>query len=182
MNRRRHRGGGVAIYLKKNLHFTQTKTNLFKEKEIELTSCVIHSGNSNLLIACVYMGFTNQWESVSDLKIHLSALAREHKCKGMVLVGDLNINLIDHSTSTLVNHLLTDMASINLRPIITSPTRITETNGQTTATLIDNIFTNLQISQVMNQFIGITDLSDHLACHMDVCIGKNSKLIPNHKK
>ena len=71
-------------------------------------------------------------------------------------MGDFNINLLNEDVHTLTNDFINIMSSYSLYPSITKPTRITPTS----ATLIDNIFTNLNSYQTSG--IIVADVSDHL--------------------
>ena len=73
-----------------------------------------------------------------------------------LLTGDFNINLLDYDTCVAAQGFLDMIFSHSFLPLIDKPTRITKTS----ATLIDNIFTNilpLPKSQIL-----ISDISDHL--------------------
>ena len=68
----------------------------------------------------------------------------------------VNINLLNEDVHTLTNDFINIMSSYSLYPSITKPTRITPTS----ATLIDNIFTNSNSNQTSG--IIVADVSDHL--------------------
>ena len=71
-------------------------------------------------------------------------------------MGDFNINILNsqsHQSMLMINPFLTN----RMFALISKPTRIT----CSTATLIDNIFTN-NLEQSMSSGILYTDLSDHL--------------------
>ena len=68
-------------------------------------------------------------------------------------MGDFNINQSHQPSNEFINL----MVSNSLYPLISKPTRLTST----TATLIDNIFTN-NLEHCMNSGIFYSDLSDHL--------------------
>ena len=72
--------------------------------------------------------------------------------------GDYNIDLLKHSSHIQTKRFLDIMYSNSLAPMICKPTRETET----TATLIDNVFTdNYNITDQFLQGILTTDISDH---------------------
>ena len=73
-------------------------------------------------------------------------------------MGDYNINLINYENHTLTSDFVDLLHSHSFISLINRPTRITST----TATLIDNIFTNS--TNIENSFQGllVTDVSDHL--------------------
>ena len=72
-------------------------------------------------------------------------------------MGDFNINIFDSRSHQSTNECINLMSSNSMFPLISEPTCITSS----TATLIDNIFTN-DLEQSMSSGIPYTDLSDHL--------------------
>ena len=76
-------------------------------------------------------------------------------------MGDLNINLLKikkYDCCNFANHFFNQLSSSGYMPLITKPTRITKS----TATLIDNIFTNNLSRTEHSSGIIINDISDHL--------------------
>ena len=73
---------------------------------------------------------------------------------------DYNIDLLKHENHLQTGEFLNNMHSNSLIPLIYKPTRETKT----TATLIDNIFTNnYNVNDLLPQGLLITDVSDHYA-------------------
>ena len=72
-------------------------------------------------------------------------------------MGDFNINILNSQSHQPSNEFINLMVSNSLYPLISKPTRLTST----TATLIDNIFTN-NLEHCMNSGIFYSDLPDHL--------------------
>ena len=83
------------------------------------------------------------------------------------LMGDYNIDLLKHYTHNPTSEFLDLMFSNSFIPLINKPTRVTHT----TATIIDNIFTNKYEND--NKYMtGIltTDISDHYPIfHITLC-------------
>ena len=113
-----------------------------KEKNI-IVGVVYRPPNSNL------RDFMNSLDSL------LASISKENKIR--YVLGDWNLDLINHHCHDTTGELLETMYSRMFFPLITRPTRITSN----TATLIDNIFTtnvnNLSVSGLM-----FCDISDHL--------------------
>ena len=75
-------------------------------------------------------------------------------------MGDCNIDLMTNENHLQTREFLNNMYSNSLIPLIYKPTRETKT----TATLIDNIFTNdFNVNGLLLQVLLITDISDHHA-------------------
>jgi len=72
------------------------------------------------------------------------------------ILGDYNLNLLKYRSNNSVGEYLDNMVSHSFFPTIRNPTRIIET----TATLIDNIFTNC-IRNNFSTAILCSDISDH---------------------
>lgn len=80
---------------------------------------------------------------------------------------DFNVNLLNPGEHKGTTDFINTFYNITLFPVIVKPSRITTT---TTATLIDNIFTN-EMDQ-LDAGLLITDISDHLpvfAVFQNVC-------------
>ena len=91
------------------------------------------------------------------LSVLLEKILREKKM--VVLLGDFNADLLKYDHDDEVADLLDTMYSKLLLPNISSPTRVTSTS----ATLIDNIFTNNYDNTFTSGNQVTTTLSDHLA-------------------
>ena len=84
--------------------------------------------------------------------------ARLHN-KDSFIMGDCNINLLNCIiSSSLSQEFLNTFLSGSFLPLISRPTRLTETS----ATLIDNIFSNIHPPPQTG--IIISDISDHFSC------------------
>ena len=105
-----------------------------------------------------------------------SLISEAHvKDKPTYLCGDFNINLLNYQNHFPTNHFIDMLNSLSFYPLITHPTRITASS----ATLIDNIFTNVLHKQITNGIL-ISDLSDHLpvfSLTSDLIVKDNAKMI-----
>ena len=72
-------------------------------------------------------------------------------------MGDFNINLLNVDTHVDTSEFLEMMYSFSYLPLITKPTRVTKSS----ATLIDNIFSNFNPNNEGIAGICTTDISDH---------------------
>ena len=93
--------------------------------------------------------------------------------KDLYVEGDLNLNLLDHSTNTKVKDYLNIVFQNLLIPMINKLTRFSRSN----ATIIDHILTNLFLNT--DCFTGIikSDISDHFPVFLmlNEKISKNAK-------
>ena len=75
----------------------------------------------------------------------------------LILLGDYNINLLNHEIHSETVDFLNLLYANTLLPLISKPTRY----GDHSATLIDNVITNMYSQNSMYGII-LDDISDHL--------------------
>ena len=91
-------------------------------------------------------------------------------------MGDFNIDLLKNEYCNYSNNVFNQLSSSGYMPLITKPTRITKS----TATLIDNIFTNNSNETGHQSGILLNDMSDHLPIFtITEHEMKNCPVIPN---
>ena len=148
------KGGGVAIYVKNTLkhrllnQMTYVVNDLLECLTIELTD----QNNNKNIVTCIYR---QPDSSIDDFINNIEKLFR-NKQGNTYICGDFNINLFNYDSNNQVNYFLDSIYSLGLFPLITKPTRITSHS----ATLIDNIFTNIHDYAHMSGII-VCDISDH---------------------
>ena len=98
-------------------------------------------------------------KDIQDFCDEFSEILSRIKQEGKIIyiMGDFNINILDSDKHLPTANFVELMYSNSLFPLISKPTRIT----QSTATLIDNIFSNDIISTDKFNGILFTDVSDH---------------------
>ena len=151
-------GGGVSIYIQSHLKF-KLRTDLQSSDNALYESVlveIIQPHRKNIIVGCLYRppdasfaDFNNSLEGI------LSTISFDNKLS--CLMGDFNINILNSQSHQHSNEFINLMVSNSLYPLISKPARITST----TATLIDNIFTNKNEHR-MNSGIFYSDLADHL--------------------
>ena len=156
-NIRQHKsGGGVGLYIKDDLKFKPRIDLQSTDKKLyeSIFAEIIQSNGKNIIVGCLYKPpDTSVTEFNNSISPVLSTISFENKLS--YIMGDFNINIIneDHqATSDFINL----MNSNSLYPVISKPTQVTPT----TATLIDNIFSN-NLEFNMNSAILYADLTDH---------------------
>ena len=161
----RHRanrhGGGVSIFIKSNIHFTQRvdislMTPCLEAVFVEISRDSIRDATSNIIVGAIYRPpNTNIDDFIPPMEEILSIIGREKKT--CFITGDFNINLLNSNNHLPTQRFIETMYSFSYLPTITKPTRVTDTN----ATLIDNIFCNEAINNDLSQGIFYVDLTDH---------------------
>lgn len=81
--------------------------------------------------------------------------------KDVIICGDFNVNFLKANNHKATREFIEELFSINLYPLITKPSRITERS----ATLIDNIYTNILDNNLISGLL-LNDISDHLPIFM----------------
>ena len=154
-NCRNTHGGGVSIYISDSYNATGVDKFFYQETFIE--SLGIHSTimKKKTLILCIYRPPSGNMENFLTALSEMLCIAHDDKYQDIFVFGDFNIDLL--KTNDCVREFCNLMFSFSLCPLTTKPTRITDT----TATLIDHIWTTLSELNVGNYIIN-TDVSDHL--------------------
>ena len=133
--------------------------------------------SKNIIYGCTYRkpgtDITKFHDSLTTI---LGKINKENKI--IYHVGDFNIDLLKHATHPPTNDFITINFANNISPLINKQTRITKS----TATLIDNIFSNNINSE--NDIAGIipTDISDHFSIFTGHHIPSPVKITQNKQK
>ncbi|KAA5588563.1 endonuclease/exonuclease/phosphatase family protein, partial [Pseudomonas aeruginosa] len=127
--------GGSLILVSKCLKCKERKdvVALSVERIIEI-SCV---ELEHLIVVCVYRPPDALYDSFENI-LENALLKLSVSNKHVFICGDFNINLLKSTNATI--RLRTLLKSYNLSNLFSEPTRITSTS----ATCIDNIFTNVK--------------------------------------
>ena len=78
-----------------------------------------------------------------------------------MVAGDLNINLFNPNRFSYVDTFIATMLSLSFYPVITKPTRISETFQSNSVSLLDHIWLNFSDGQEQKSFIFHFMLTDH---------------------
>ncbi|XP_042076683.1 uncharacterized protein LOC106633234 [Haplochromis burtoni] len=162
------KGGGVALYIDKNLKYKRMgRMTTVIDGVMECLSVEISiEKRKNLIVSCIYRTPGSKIEIFKD---NMEDLFTNINQKRMFICGDFNIDLLNPNHNKSTEEFIDSMYSIGLFPLITRPTRITSH----CATLLDNIFTNIIEGKIKSGLL-INDISDHLPvfasynCHYKV--------------
>ena len=155
-------GGGVGLFVRDNISFLKRPDleifNEYNESifiEIEKT---VFGMEKNVIIGVIYRPPNTDINTFNDQFATIMENIKQEE-KICYLMGDYDINLLNVESHGPTSDFNDIMYSNGFIPLITRPTRVTES----TATLIDNIFTNRLDSQFggIMQGILLTDISDH---------------------
>ena len=159
-------GGGVGLFIKENFEYIERKdlevNNEFLESVfIEIPVCSLLS-SKKVIIGVIYRPPGTTLKDFNGVLDELLSKIDKDLC---YLMGDWNMNLLAYDSHSHTTSCIDTLYSYSYSPLINRPTRITET----TATIIDNIFTNNHSTLVDScHGILITDISDHFPIfHID---------------
>ena len=158
--------GGVGLYIKQNISYTILEDiTVFIPHVFESLFVEITDNKQSYVVGVVYRPNTppladarRSAEIMSELMAKINT--RKRKC---VIMGDFNVDLLKHHESKFIEEYLNDIISNGFLPVITKPTRVT----QTTATLIDHIYTN-DVSSDLKSGIIVTDVADHFGTYISL--------------
>jgi hypothetical protein len=151
-------GGGVGLYLDNSLNY-KPRSDLSCDglecvESLFVEICM--PKRKGIIVGIVYRPPNqNANDFVQYINSIMTKISKENKY--IYLMGDFNLNLMNHQSHQQTSEFLDVMYSNMLLPLITRPTRITAH----TSTLIDNIFTNHLENSLFSGLL-FTDISDHL--------------------
>ena len=161
-------GGGGGLYFDHSLNYkTCGDLNCYDCEYVEslfLEICVPKGKDMSLLELILFSTSHLQNDKIDFVQyIHLLMTKISKENKLVYLMGDFNLNLLNHHCHQPTSEFLDIMYSHMLFPLITRPFRVTSYS----ATLIDNIFTNHVENQlfsglIFRSFTDFSNLSDHL--------------------
>ena len=154
-NCKRPGSGGVSLYARRNLLTTKLSELSIMVDHFQSIFMKIKHNNQYDVVGMVY----RQPDTDPELFIHalqdtldkISSL----NCRFVYILGDWNLDILSHASNPRVQDLLSIMSEHMLYPTIDKPTRATATS----ATLIDNIFTNN--TSLLNSLIVHSSITDH---------------------
>ena len=160
-NRTHKKGGGVCIFISDNCRYKR-RLDIENENSESLESCFIEveTATSKLVVGSVYRPpNTNPDEFVHKLQKQITQGKRT--TRNIVIGLDHNLDLLKCDRHRATFNFMEMLYDQRLIPTITKPTRITTSS----ATLIDNILINLELSAATTSGILEENISDHLPCY-----------------
>ena len=164
-DRNRH-GGGVAMYFKNSVPFTE-RTDLVLPN-VEATWAEINLNNKKVLLGCFYIHPRFQEWNLVELCIEQAL----QSCQNLIIIGDFNENLLDPRKCKNIHSILN---TYNLNQLIDKPTRVTPYSSS----LIDLILTSDSLNCIDK---GVIEpfCSDHCAVYFTTNFVKTT--IPSYKR
>ena len=135
--------GGVSIFVHNRLKSKQLSKYSAVDEEIEINTVKVSISKTDYNICAIYRPLPDP-VGVIDFTEHLSNLLKDQELNmnKTILIGDMNINLLNLNTNASTNFYLETMQSLSLFPLISRPTRFPDTIGLSEPSLLDHLFTN----------------------------------------
>ena len=157
-------GGGLAYFIKNGLKYNNRNDIAIPPNLHNKLDCLfieVFAQNTWLVIGLMYRSPSH--DSIADVNTYLQDIIGkiQQERKTLILLGDLNINLLKVNTDTNTASYFDVMIYNNLIPVVTLPTRATNTS----ASLIDHIFTDMNPKKLTAGTIK-TDITDHFTNFM----------------
>ena len=169
---RQSHGGGLIVYTKANLSCIHRDDLEIPGAEILWIEVKNNKQKPFLLCYCYKPPSAAYIDWITELDSAIEKANTEQK--EIILLGDFNFNLL--SITNVTKHWLDTTNSLNLKQLVQTPTRVTNS----TRTLIDHAFTNVQenITQVS---VPVYALSDHYPVCLTRKISNDFESGPIHK-
>ena len=169
---RQSHGGGPIVYTKANLSCIHRDDLEIPGAEILWIEVKNNKQKPFLLCYCYRPPSAAYIDWITELESAIEKANTEQK--EIILLGDFNFNLL--SITNVTKHWLDTTNSLNLKQLVQTPTRVTNS----TRTLIDHAFTNVQenITQVS---VPVYALSDHYPVCLTRKLSNDFESGPIHK-
>ena len=136
------------------------------DREI-LTTELLTKSMKNIIVSCCYKPPGGNWKNHCDhLQKILTNATKENKL--YFVTGDFNLNCLEFHQSSEIRQFFNNMFEKGAIPLINRPTRVTTSS----ATLIDNIFTNCVFDTSLKNGIIKTSISDLFAIFAAIKLSK----------
>ena len=167
--KRSRRGGGVLIFIKKNLSYKIRKDLSESDEHKEILSLeILYKNSFNILLGCCYKPLKGDNDILSMFLKHVFEKSAAEK-KPYYLLGDLNINCLEYFENEKVSTFHNSLFEYGAIALINKPTRV----GKKSATIIDNVITTNIFHESLKKSITKFNLSDHLPIFYSISTSKS---------
>lgn len=151
------RSGGVSVFVRGCYEAVQVDVANISDETSESCGVRLKLNNNHVYVIGVYRQQSDSvinFNEKFDLLLHMPIFYNQK----VIVGGDLNINLLDENDNN-TQEFMTNMHMLNFLPVITKPTRFSNTEQSIGPTLLDHIW----INSLVDYCSGIIsfDLTDH---------------------
>ena len=158
--------GGVTVYVTNLFNSEQIDNLTLINDQIEINTVKITPLSLNFLVCAVYRP-NSKHIGVDEFSNTLNTLLHERAgSTNILLIGDFNINLLEHTTHLPTNNFLLNIQTLNFLPHIARPTRFPDTLNLCEPSLLDHIYTNF--TKTFTSGIVHYPISDHLPIFLNI--------------
>ena len=170
--------GGVSVFISKEFQSEQIQDLTVINENIEINTVKITTNFTSYFVCTIYRPHSKHINVEEFTNTLFTLLNNRIKNKKVIITGDLNINLLEHTTHQPTNNFLTTLQTINFIPHISRPTRFPDGANLGEPSLLDHIYTNFN----SNFTSGILHfpISDHLPIFINIKIPQETKKIPSN--
>ena len=159
--------GGVCFFINSDYHAELIQQYTFVNNDIEICTIKLKSTTPNYVISVIYRPNSKHVAVEEFNDIFNDILSQDlFKTNNTVLLGDFNINLLEHATHQPTNLFLNTMQSLNYFPHISRPTRFPDSPNLGQPSLLDHIWSNF--TPPSSSGIIHCPLSDHLPVFLNI--------------
>lgn len=161
--------GGVSVFISNNIQSMQINELTIVNDNIEINTTRITINSATYILCTIYRPHSKH-EAIDQFTDIICTLLQRDIIKNnkVIMIGDLNINLLEHTTHNPTNNYLAALQLYNFYPHISRPTRFPDSLNLSEPSLLDHIYTNFN-----NNFTsGIIhfSISDHLPVFINISI------------
>ena len=164
--RKHKKGGGVGILINNKIKY-RVRTDLnanSQDNSFEHFFIEVKGTRYNIIAGSIYrLPNTDIENFIENYTNSLSSIKKE-KNKELILGLDHNLDLLKQASHRKTQDFIETTLDNSLLPTITKPTRI----NKSSATLIDNIIISQKLQAGYSSSILLSNLSDHLPCHVEI--------------
>lgn len=168
--------GGITVFTKNHMKAEPLMLYSFINENIEICTSKLELGNTKYIISVIYRP-NSKHIAVNEFTNFMNELLNNDifRHNKSIIIGDFNINLLEHSSHLPTNLFLNSLQSLNFFPHISRPTRFPDSSALGQPSLLDHIWTNF----LPRSLSGIIHFS--ISDHLPIFININTEAFPNTK-
>ena len=175
-NARHNRNDGVVVFVKSSLIFNVTHTTL-NNSNVTVSNISLQKNNKHINIICLYRPpNTTKQHFLEDLENYLTLIKNSQLD---ILLGDININILEKNDNT-VNSYLSMLNYSGFLSCINSPTRVTPE----VSSCLDHIFvrnkSNIDLYK-FDPYVLHADITDHYPIMLNISMKTNVTKNKKHR-
>lgn len=169
--------GGISVFVRNGMQTHVVNEYCFINEFIELYTLKVKIDSVEYVIATVYRPHSKHIavNVFTDVLINILS-ADVFRCNKTILLGDFNINLLEHLHHLPTNNFINAMQAMNYFPHISRPTRFPDNPELSNPSLLDHVWTNFSPPSLSG--ILYFSISDHLPVFINLT--KQSSLNNKH--